>query len=177
MAKSTWAIDASHSEIGFKIKHLMITNVKGKFQKFEGEAVTEDDDFSKGSVSFSTEVASIHTGDAQRDGHLQSPDFFDAQNFPKISFKATKYEKISGDNHRLTGDLTIRDVTKPVSLDVEFGGIAKDPWGNTKAGFTITGSINRKDWGLTWNAVTEAGGVLVSEDVKINCDVQLIKKA
>ncbi len=166
-----------HSEISFKIKHLMITSVKGRFGQFEAKVTNEDGDFSKAQIAFSAEVASINTGVADRDAHLQSPDFFDAAKYPQIRFTSTNLRKKSNDEFELTGDLTIRDVTKSVSLDVEFGGIVQDPYGQTKAGFTIEGKINRKDFGLTWGALTEAGGVVVGDEVKILCDVQLIKQA
>jgi len=177
MATTNWASDASHSDIGFKIKHLMITSVKGNFSKFDASATTENEDFSTASITFSADVASINTGNTDRDGHLQSPDFFDAASFPKISFKSSSMVKKDEENYTLNGDLTIRDVTKPVSLDVEFGGIVKDPYGQTKAGFTIDGKINRSDFGLTWGALTEAGGVVLSDEVKLVCEVQLIRQA
>lgn len=177
MATTNWIADASHSEIGFRIKHLMITNVKGKFADFQVDAQTEGDDFSNAKISFSADVASISTGNNDRDNHLRSGDFFDAENHPKMTFEATEVGSADGDgNFKLNGNLSIRGVSKPVTLDVELGGVAKDPWGNTKAGFTITGKINRKDWGLTWNAPTEAGGLLVSEEVKLNIDLQLLKQ-
>lgn len=168
MAK--WNLDTTHSEVGFKVKHLMINNVKGQFKSFNIELQSEGDDFKSSSISFTADVASIDTSNEQRDQHLQSADFFDIAKYPQITFKSTKYE-----GSVLEGNLTIKDVTKPVKLDVDFGGIAKDPWGNTKAGFTITGKINRKDWGLNWNAALETGGVLVSEDVNIIAEIQLAK--
>ena len=177
MATTNWASDASHSDIGFKIKHLMITSVKGNFSKFEANATTENEDFSTASINFSADVASINTGNTDRDGHLQSPDFFDAATFPKISFKSSSMIKKDEENYTLNGDLTIRDVTKPVSLNVEYGGIVKDPYGQTKAGFTIEGKINRSDFGLSWGALTEAGGVVLSDEVKLICEVQLIRQA
>ena len=176
MATTTWAIDPTHSEIHFKVKHLMITTVTGSFNSFTASAETENDDFSGAKISFSADTASVDTGNEQRDGHLKSADFFDSEKFPQMSFTSTGYSK-KGDDYVLTGDLTIKDVTKPVTLNVEFGGVAKDPWGNTKAGFTLTGKINRKDFGLNWNAVTEAGGVLVSEEVKILAEIQLTQQA
>lgn len=171
-SKTVWALDPSHSEVQFKIKHLMIANVIGSFANYEANVTTNGDDFTTASITFSADVASITTANEQRDGHLRSADFFDADNFPKITFVATKYT-----NDELHGDLTIKGITKSVKLSVEFGGISKDPWGNTKAGFTITGKINRKDWGLNWNAALETGGVLVSEEVKINCEIELTKQA
>jgi polyisoprenoid-binding protein YceI len=177
MATKKWVVDPTHSEIQFKVKHLMITNVTGSFDVFTVDAETENEDFSKAKISFTAETASVSTGNEQRDGHLKGPDFFDAEKYPQLKFTATKYENVDNDgSYELYGNLTIKDVTNPVKLSVEFGGVAKDPWGNTKAGFTISGKINRKEFGLTWNAATEAGGVLVSEEVKINCEIQLIEQ-
>ncbi|MEP7237774.1 MAG: YceI family protein [Ferruginibacter sp.] len=178
MATKTWALDPTHSEVQFKIKHLMITNVTGSFNIFTVSAETEDEDFTKAKVSFTADVNSISTNNEQRDAHLKGADFFDAEKFPQLKFEATKSENVDSDgSYELYGDLTIRDVTKNVKLSVEFGGIVKDPWGNTKAGFTINGKINRKDFGLTWNAVTEAGGVMVSEEVRLSAEIQLIEQA
>ena len=177
MATKKWVVDPTHSEIQFKIKHLMITNVTGSFNLFNIDAETENEDFTKARISFSADVDSVSTGNEQRDGHLKSADFFDAEKYPKIKFTATKYESVDNDgSYELYGDLTIKDVTKQVKLAVEFGGVVKDPYGNTKAGFTINGKINRKDFGLTWSAVTEAGGIVVSDDVRINCEIQLIEQ-
>lgn len=177
MATKKWVVDPSHSEIQFKVKHLMITNVTGSFGIFTVDASTEDEDFSKAVISFTADAASISTGNEQRDGHLKSADFFDAEKFPQLKFTATKYENIDNDgSYELHGDLTIKETTKAIKLSVEFGGIVKDPYGNTKAGFTINGKINRQDFGLTWSAITEAGGVLVSDEVKINCEIQLIEQ-
>lgn len=176
MATTTWAIDASHSEIGFKVKHMMFTNVSGKFEKFEASATTEDTDFTNAQLDFSADIASVNTGSADRDNHLKSADFFNAEEFPKMSFKSTSMKKVSENEFELTGDLSLHGVTKTVTLNVEYGGIMQDPWGNTKAGFTLSGKINRKDWGLNWNAALETGGVLVSEEVRLNIDVQLMKQ-
>jgi polyisoprenoid-binding protein YceI len=178
MATKTWALDPTHSEVQFKIKHLMITNVTGSFNIFTVSAQTEDEDFTKAKISFTADVNSISTNNEQRDTHLKGADFFDAEKFPQLKFEATKSENVDSDgSYELYGDLTIRDVTKNVKLSVEFGGVVKDPWGNTKAGFTINGKINRKDFGLTWNAVTEAGGVMVSEEVRLSAEIQLIEQA
>ena len=177
MATTTWVSDSAHSEISFKIKHLMITSVKGRFDQFDAKLITDEEDFSKAEITFTAETASINTGVTDRDGHLRSGDFFDAETYPQIRFVSTDMRKKSNDEFELTGDLTIRDVTKPVSLDVEFGGVVKDPYGQTKAGFTLEGKINRKDFGLGWGALTEAGGVVVADEVKILCDVQLIKQS
>jgi len=178
MATRTWAIDPTHSEVHFKIKHLMITNVTGSFNIFQASVATEKEDFSKATISFTADIDSISTGNEQRDSHLKSADFFDAATYPQIKFTATKTESVDNDgSYELYGDLTIRDVTKSIKLDVEFGGVVKDMYGNTKAGFTINGKINRKDFGLTWSAVTEAGGVIVSDEVKIISEIQLIEQA
>jgi polyisoprenoid-binding protein YceI len=177
MSTTTWALDAAHSEIQFKVKHMMISTVTGSFGKFDVKVETTGDDFSTADISFSAETASVNTGSEQRDGHLRGADFFDAEKFPAMSFKATSF-KPTGNNgdYQLTGDLTIKDVTKPVNFEVEFGGIGKDPWGNTKAGFTLSGKINRKDWDLNWNAALEAGGLLVSDEVKLLGEIQLAKQ-
>jgi polyisoprenoid-binding protein YceI len=171
-AKTSWVLDPTHSEVQFKVKHLMITNVTGSFTSYDVKVETEGIDFATASINFSANVASISTANEQRDAHLKSADFFDAEKFATISFVATKYA-----DEKLTGNLTIKDVTKSVTLDVDFGGISKDPWGNAKAGFSVSGKINRKDFGLGWNAPLETGGVLVSEEVKINCEIQLVKQA
>jgi len=173
---SKWIIDPAHSEIAFKVKHLMITNIKGVFKTFEASIYTTGDDFMSAEIDFSLDPSSVETGSADRDAHLKGADFFDVENHKQITFVANTYENVDQDgSYELWGDLTIKGITKKIKLDVEFGGVAKDPWGNEKAGFTINGKINRKDWGLNWNAALEAGGLLVSEDVRISCDVQLLK--
>lgn len=177
MATTTWALDPAHSEIQFKIKHLMITNVTGQFQQFSGDVVTEGDDFATARVNFTADVNSINTNNEQRDGHLKSPDFFDAVTYPQISFTSSRMEKKGDDEYVLHGDLTMHGVTKPVELNVEHGGIMQDPYGNTKAGFELNGKINRKDFGLTWGAVTEAGGVMLGDEVKLLAAVQFAKQA
>ncbi|MFP9113713.1 YceI family protein [Flavobacterium sp. RHBU_3] len=177
MSTVKWSIDPTHSEIAFKVKHMMFTNVTGKFQNFTAEATTEGDNFENASFEFSADIDSVSTGNADRDGHLLSPDFFDAASFPKLTFKSTSFVKKDEGDYILTGDLTIRDVTGSVTLAVDFGGIAKDPWGNVKTGFTAEGKLNRKDFGLTWNAALETGGVLVSEEVKLVIDAQFVKQA
>ena len=177
MATKKWVVDPMHSEIQFKVKHLMITNVTGSFDKFDIAVETENEDFLHSKISFTADVDSISTGNEQRDAHLKGEDFFDADNHPKITFTATKYENVDNDgSYELYGDLMIKGVTQNVKLDVEFGGVVKDPYGNTKAGFSINGRIKRKDFGLTWNVVTEAGGIAVSDEVKIACEVQLIEQ-
>lgn len=172
---ATWTIDTAHSEIGFKVKHLVISTVSGKFNSFDGSVVSEKEDFSDAKISFSADIDSIHTGNDQRDGHLKSADFFDAANHPRLSFTSTSFEK-SGDDYKLTGDLTLKGVTRPVTLNVEFGGVQQSMYGQTVAGFEITGKINRQDYGLTWSAVTEAGGVVVSDEVKLLINVEVVKQ-
>ena len=175
-AKTTWVIDPTHSEIAFKVKHLMISNVKGLFTEFNGQAVTEGNDFATAQISFELNPSSISTGVADRDGHLKSADFFDVENFKAISFSSGTLAKKGGDDFILTGNLSIKGIAQSVSLEAEFGGLMTDPWGNEKAGFTLNGKINRKDFGLTWNAALEAGGVLVGEEVKISCEIELVKQ-
>jgi polyisoprenoid-binding protein YceI len=176
MKKIKWSIDPTHTEIGFKVKHLMITNVKGTFKEFDGSIYTTDENFMTSEIDFWINPASIDTGDAKRDEHLKSADFFDVENHKQITFVGNTYEKVDKDgSYELYGDLTIKGITKQVKLDVEFGGVMKDPWGNEKAGFSVNGKINRKDWGLVWNATLETGGVLVSEEIKISCEIQLLK--
>lgn len=170
-------MDPTHSEVGFKVKHMMISNVSGKFTKFEASVETEEEDFTTAKTVFTVDANSITTGNEQRDGHLKSPDFLDAARFPEIRFAATRYESVDNDgSYEVYGDLTIRDVTKSVRLDTEFGGVIKDPWGNTRAGFTINGKLNRKEFGLQWHAVTEAGGLVVSDEVRIHVELELIKQ-
>lgn len=174
---STYKIDAAHSEITFKVKHLMITNVTGSFTKFDATMESETADFSDAKISFEADVHSISTNNADRDGHLKSDDFFSAEKFPTLSFKSTSFTSKGGSDYTLTGDLTIRDITKSVTFPVEYGGTATDPYGQVKSGFEIVGKFNRSDFGLTWSAVTEAGGVVVSDEVKLHLSVQMIKQA
>jgi polyisoprenoid-binding protein YceI len=172
----TWKVDTAHSEIQFKVKHLMITTVTGYFKKFDLTVETETDDFNTSKkIDFTADIDSIDTNNAQRDQHLKSEDFFNASKHAQIKFDGKKYNA-NGDDVKLSGDLTIRGVTKPVTVDVEFGGIVKDPYGQTKAGFTVTGKISRKEFGLTWNAVTEAGQVVVSDEIRLHAEIQLIKQ-
>src|SRR5687768_2445045 len=146
MAIKKWVLDPAHTQIQFKVKHMMISTVTGSFSEYDGNVETEEEDFMKARVTFTVQVASLTTGNADRDAHLKGPDFFDVANYPTITFKATKYESVDGDgSYELYGDLTVKEVTRNIKLDVEFGGVVKDPWGNTKAGFTINGKINRKD--------------------------------
>jgi polyisoprenoid-binding protein YceI len=172
-----WILDPAHSEIIFKVKHLMITNVKGEFRKFEGSLSANGTDFSNAAVEVTIDAASVFTNNEDRDTHLKGADFFDAGNHQQLTFKGTNFIKLDNENYQLKGMLTIKGVSKAISLDVEFGGINNDPWGNKKAGFSVTGKINRKDWGLNWNAALETGGVLVSDEVKISAEVQFIAQA
>jgi polyisoprenoid-binding protein YceI len=177
MSTSTkWVLDPTHSEIGFKIKHLMITNVSGNFNKFEVKAETNGDDFSNAKVSVDIEVESINTNNSQRDAHLRTADFFEAENYPLISFRSTKIEKLDESTYTLTGNLTIKKTTKPVKLALEYGGVTKDPYGNYKAGFSLTGKINRHDFGVSYNPVLETGGVALGEEIKIHGEIQLVKQ-
>ncbi len=172
-----WELDPTHTQIEFKVKHLMITNVKGHFNKYELDATTIGNDFTTAELTFRIDPNSISTNNEDRDKHLRSADFFDVVNHGEILFKSKSVEKTGEDIFKLKGDLTIRGISKPIELEVEYNGLMTDPWGNHKAGFTIEGNINRKDWGLNWNAALEAGGWLVGDNVKIDCDVQLIRKA
>jgi len=176
MSITKWAIDAVHSEISFKVKHLMISTVTGHFNKFNLEVETADDDFSSSKkIQFSADVDSIDTNNEQRNAHLRSADFFNVESHPQIKFSGTNYEA-NRDEAKLHGNLTIAGITKPITLNVDFGGLAKDPWGGERAGFTVTGKISRKDFGLTYNAATEAGGVVVGDEIKIFAEVQLVKQ-
>lgn len=176
MANVQWNLDPTHSEIQFKVKHLMITNVTGSFTDYSIKAESDDDAFTNPKVSFTAKIDSINTHNEQRDGHLKSADFFESEKYPELTFLSTKAGNYDSEGHfDLTGNLTIKGITREVTFHVEFGGIAKDPWGNSKAGFTITGKINRTDFGLTWNAALETGGVLVSEDIRLSAEIQLMQ--
>lgn len=171
-----WKIDPVHSEIQFKVKHLMITTVTGYFKKFDLTVETEDEDFTKAKkIEFTADAQSIDTNSEQRDTHLRSADFFDAEKYGQIRFTGKALEA-AGEGYTLTGDLSIRGVTKPVTVKVRFGGLVVDPYGQKKAGFEVEGKINRKDFGLVWNAMTEAGQVVVSDEIRMMCEIQLIKQ-
>jgi len=174
---TTWAFDPAHSEITFKVKHLMITNVKGSFNKFDATLVSSDDEFNNASATGSIDVASISTNNEDRDNHLKAADFFDAEQFKTIDFVSTSIEKVDAENGKLNGNLTIKGVTKEVSFDLEFGGLSKDPWGNIKTGFSLNGVINRDDFGLTWNAALETGGFLLGSEIKVSGEFQFVKQA
>lgn len=176
MSTTKWALDATHSELGFKIKHLMISNVSGRFNSFDVSSETSNDEFSDANITATIDVASIFTNNEQRDGHLRTGDFFEIEKYPNITFKSTSVKK-DGDELEITGDLTMKDVTKPVTLKVEFAGVTKDPYGNIKAGFSFAGKLNRKDWGINFNAALETGGVMLGEEVKYEGEIQLVKQA
>ncbi|CCI54269.1 MAG: YceI family protein [Tetrasphaera jenkinsii] len=167
----TWSVDPSHTEVGFVARHLMVSKVRGNFADVAGTVVVADD-ITASTVDVTVQMASVDTRSADRDTHLKSADFFDVENYPTMRFVSTSF-----DGEELSGDLTIKDVTKPVTFEVEFNGVQADPWGNTKAGFEAEAEIKRADWGLTWNAAIEGGGVLVSDKIKIVLDVQLLKQA
>lgn len=175
MSTTTWMLDTAHSEVQFKARHLMITTVTGQFTEFDAQVSTEGTDFTRASVRFTAKVGSLTTGNEQRDAHLKSDDFFNSEKYPELVFAGTNMKHEGGEKYTLEGDLTIRDVTRKVHMDVEFGGIVQDPWGNTKAGFTLSGKINRKEFGLQWSAVTEAGHLVVSDDIRIQAEVQFAK--
>lgn len=175
MSTTNWSIDTTHSEVQFKVKHLVISTLTGTFSTFEGNVKSDSDDFNNAKVNFSIDVDSINTNNADRDGHLKSDDFFSSAKYPKIAFTEGILKKTGAEHYELHGQISIRDVKKPIVLEVSHGGTAVDPWGNTKAGFEINGTINRKEFGLTWSAATEAGGLVVGDDVKLLINVELTK--
>jgi len=169
---SKFVIDQSHSEIGFKVKHMMITNVSGKIEIYNASIQANDDTWENAKIEFEGDASSISTGSTDRDNHLKSADFFDVENFPKISFSSTSFNP----NGKLEGNLTIKGISKAVSLDVDFGGLAQDPWGNTKLAMSLSGKVNRKEWELNWNSALETGGVLVSDEVRFAIELQFVKQ-
>lgn len=172
---STWKIDAAHSEVQFKVKHMVISTVTGHFKTFDAGLESDKDDFSDARIQFTIDTGSIDTGNEQRDNHLRSDDFFNAEKYPQMKFVSTSFTPNGDGEYTLKGNLTIRDVTKEVSLEVEYGGTITDPWGATRAGFEVSGKINRQEFGLKWSAVTEAGGLVVSDDVKLHINVEFVK--
>lgn len=168
-----WTVDALHSSIDFKVKHLMINTVTGKFKSFAVHVEHTKEDFTDAKITFTADIASIETGMEARDNHLKSDDFFNAEKYPQLKFESTSFEKTGDSTYKLHGNITIRETTKPITLDVEYGGQTVDFYGNTKAGFELTGKLKRKEFGLSWDAVTEAGGVVVSDEVKLLLNVQL----
>ncbi len=173
LKQTAWTLDTSHSHIGFKVKHMMVTNVRGLFKKYEGRISTRGNDFRNAEIDIIINAGSISTNDAMRDAHLRSVDFFDTDHFKEIHFKGTELELTDQMDYVLHGNLTIKDVTKEIKLDIEFNGIETDPWGTRKAGFEVSGKISRKDFGLSWNTMLETGGVLLGDEVTIKCEVQL----
>ncbi len=173
--KTKWMLDPTHSELAFKVKHMMISNVKGEFKNFSVDV--DNEDIFKSTVQVAIDAVSINTNNSDRDNHLKSADFFDVDNHKELTFKSSSFKKTNDSEYLLKGVLTIKGISKEVALDVEFGGISKDPWGNEKAGLSINGKINRKDWGLTWNSALETGGFLVSDEVRISAEIQFIKQS
>jgi polyisoprenoid-binding protein YceI len=173
---ATWKIDPSHSDVQFKVKHLMITTVTGQFAKFDATMDTADGNLSTAKISFEADVDSISTQNEQRDQHLKAADFFESDKYPKLTFVSKEVKKVDDENYKLVGDLTIKGNTKPVELNVEFGGEVVDPYGQTKSGFELSGKINRKDFGLTFHATTETGGILLSDEVRLLASVQMVKQ-
>ncbi|WP_283635489.1 YceI family protein [Aquaticitalea lipolytica] len=174
MKTTKWVLDPTHSEITFKVKHLMISNVKGAFKTFD--ASIDGEDFRTSNFNVTIDTGSISTNNDDRDAHLKSPDFFEVEKYPEITFVSTSLKKVDDNEFKLIGDLTIKGTTKEIELDTEFGGFMKDPYGNEKAGFSINGKLNRKDFGLNWNAALEAGGVMVGNEIKVNAEVQFVKQ-
>lgn len=172
---TTWMLDASHTNIKFNVPHMVITEVTGFFKKFEGKVISNGDNFENAQIEFTADASGIFTDNEKRDGHLQSDDFFNVAKFPKITFKGKSFKKTGDKTYKLVGDLTIRDITKQVEFDVTYGGIAS-AWGQTKAGFKLKGKINRFDYGLKWNAMTEAGGLVAGDMVEIDCNIELVKQ-
>ena len=171
-----YKIDADHSDITFKVKHLMIAHASGIFKKFDATIDVNEDDLSDAKISFEADVDSVHTKNEQRDAHLKGDDFFNAEKFPKLTFNSTGIKSEGDNEYSLNGDLTIRDITKPITLKVEYNGKITDPWGQERMGFEINGKINRKEFGLKWSAVTEAGGIVVADDVRLALNVEMVKQ-
>lgn len=176
-AQTEWSLDKSHSQVGFSVTHLVITEVDGYFKDYDAKVVTKGDDFSTATIDFTVNTSSIFTDNEGRDKHLRSDDFFNAEKYPQMTFKGKSLKKLGDNKYKLVGDLTIRDVTKQVELDVKYNGMVKDPWGNTKAGFRVTGEINRFDYNLKWDKAIETGSLVVGKEVELIIDLQLVKKS
>jgi polyisoprenoid-binding protein YceI len=176
MATTKWVLDPTHSELGFKIRHLMISNVSGSFKNFKAEVETDEEDFTNAKINLVADMSSITTNNEQRDAHLQNGDFFDVEKFPELKFNSLAMDEAGDNEFILRGELTLKGITKPVRLNVELNGITKDPWGNQRAGFIVSGKINRSEWGVNFNGVLETGGVMLSEEVKIVAEIQLVKQ-
>jgi polyisoprenoid-binding protein YceI len=176
MSTTNWAFDPAHSELRFKIRHLMIASVSGSFKNFDVKMNTEGEDISTATIEMTADMDSVNTGNEQRDGHLKNGDFFDADKYPQLSFKSARVEKEDEENYIVYGDLTMKGVTRPVELNVEYSGLAKDPWGSDRAGFVVTGKINRSEWNIVYNSLLETGGVALSDEVKISAEIQMVKE-
>jgi len=176
METAKWSFDPTHSELSFKIKHLMITNVTGSFTKFDVQVETASNDFSSAQIVATADMNSISTNNEQRDQHLRNSDFFETEKYPELKFESTKVEKVDEETFDLYGNLTLKGVTKPVKLNVEYSGLTKDPWGGERAGFVVTGKIKRSDWGINFNGALETGGVVLGEEVKLQSEIQLVKQ-
>ena len=174
---SNWNLDTVHSGINFSVRHMVVSKVRGRFAKFTGNVTLDEGDLTRSTMEATIDASSIDTGTAQRDEHLRSADFFDVERFPEIRFRSTRIETLGGERYRLVGELTIRDVSREIALDVEYGGRGKDPWGNERVGFTAKASLDRKDFGLKWNQALETGGVLVSDRVELELELQAVKAA
>jgi polyisoprenoid-binding protein YceI len=177
MATTKWVFDPTHSELGFKIKHLMISSVSGSLKNFDVKVETTGDDLSTAKIQVKADMNSIYTNNAQRDEHLRNADFFEVEKYPVLEFHSTKVEKLDDDNYAVYGALTMKGIAKPVTLHVEYSGVTRDPWGGQRAGFVITGKINRSEWGILFNAALETGGFVLGEEVKISSEIQLVKEA
>ncbi len=177
MSTTNWAMDPSHSELTFKVRHMMVSNVTGHFKNFTATLTTEGDDMPTAKVHLTANVESISTNNEQRDGHLKTADFFDHENHPQMIFDSTKLEKVTEEEYKLHGNLSMRGVSKPVTMKVEFGGIMTDPWGNARTGFTVDGKVNRKDFGVSFSLISETGSILLGEDVTIHANVEFVKQA
>lgn len=177
MANSVWKMDPTHSEIQFKVKHMVVSHVTGSFTKFDAGVESENEDFQGAKIKFSADISSISTGQEARDAHLRSDDFFNAEKFPKLVFESTSFKKVDAEVYVLKGNLKIRDVTMPIELAVEYGGKVKDPYGNYRAGFSLAGKINRKDFDLKWNALLESGNAVVSDEVRLTANFEFVQPA
>jgi len=177
MTQNKWNIDLAHSGVSFSIRHMVVSKVRGRFAKFSGAVLFDEDDITRSTVEATIEASSIDTGVEQRDAHLRSPDFFDAEKYPELRFRSTRIDRQADDRYSVVGELTIRDVTREIALDVEFGGRARDPWGNERVGFVGKATLDRKDFGLRWNQALEAGGVLVGDRVDIELEIEGVRAA
>ena len=176
-AQTEWAFDKSHSNVSFSVVHMLIAETEGTFKTFDGKVITEGESFENAQISLTVDLKSVDTDNEKRDNHLQSDDFFNTEKYPEMTFKGKKFTKVDDKNYELLGDLTIRDVTKEVKLDVVLNGFITDPWGNKRAGFKLKGEVNRFDYGLKWNKAIEAGGMVVSETVTIKANIELIQQS